>query len=83
MVRFDAKRKSVLERIGRLEQDILRAKEYLETGEHASWHRFRPLFIDKLKDGKELPPHKDWVRSVFLRRLERRLRYNQKLLERL
>jgi hypothetical protein len=78
----NAKRKAVLERIESIEQDIDRAKEYLESGKHAHWSGFRPLFAPKFKDGKELPPHKDWVKNVFLPRKERALRYAEKVLER-
>jgi hypothetical protein len=49
-------KKPVLERIESLEQAIVKAREYLETGKHAKWSGFRPLFVYKLKDGKELPP---------------------------
>jgi hypothetical protein len=82
-MRFDAKRRAVLERIKYLDQDIVRAKEYLESGKHANWEGFRPLFTKKLKDGKELPPHKDWVENVFLPRAVRSLRHAEKVLERL
>ena len=37
----------------------------------------------KMKDGKVMPPHKDWVKNVFLRRWERALVRQTKLLERL
>ena len=63
---MNAKRKAVLERIGSLEEAIARAREYLESGQHAQWSVFRPLFVSKFKDGKELPPHRDWVKNVFL-----------------
>jgi hypothetical protein len=80
---FNPKRKAVLERIESIEQAIARAKEYLESGEHADWIGFRPLFDSKFRDGKELPPHKDWVKNVFLPREEKALRYAEKVLERL
>ena len=67
----DTKRKAVLERIESLEEAIVRAKEYLKSGKHAHWSGFRPLFVSKFKDGKELPPHKDWVKNVFLPHKER------------
>ncbi len=64
---MDAKRKAVLDRIESLEESITKAKEYLEDGAHAHWHGFQPLFVNKSKDGKKLPPHKDWVKkSSFL-----------------
>ena len=77
------KRKAVLERIVSLEQDIDRAREYLESGKHAHWQKFQPWFDRKFKDGKELPPHKDWVKNVFLRRRKNALRYAERLLDRL
>jgi uncharacterized protein YqcC (DUF446 family) len=80
---MNAKRKAVLERIEKLEQAIRRANEYLESGKHADWSGFRPLFVRKSKDGKELPPHKDWVKNVFLPRMEKALGRSEKILERL
>jgi hypothetical protein len=77
------KRTPVLERIQLLEQAITKAKEYLESGKHAHWIGFRPLFDSKFRDGKELPPHKDWVKNVFLPRMEKALRRAEKLVERL
>ena len=56
---MNAKRKAVLDRIELLEQAIGRAREYLQSGKHAHWSGFRPLFVHKLEGGKELPPHKD------------------------
>lgn len=80
---MNAKRKAVLERIDSLEQAIARAREYLESGKHAHWSGFRPLFVPKFRDGKEVPPHKDWVKNVFLPRKQRALRYAEKIVERL
>jgi len=74
-----AKRKAVLERIESLEGAIRRAKEYLETGTHADWQGFRPLFGRKAG----LPPHKDWVKNVFLPRREKALARAEKILEKL
>jgi hypothetical protein len=79
---MNAKRKAILDRIASLEEAIHRAKEFLATGKHADWHKFRPLFDHKLKEGKEAPPHKDWVKNVFLRRAERALAQTEKLLPR-
>jgi hypothetical protein len=79
----DPKKKAVLNRIQSLEEDILRAKEYLEDGKHANWTGFRPLFVSKFKNGKELPPHKEWVKNVFLPRREKALRRAEKLIERI
>ena len=81
--KMNAKRKAVLERIESFQQAIGRAQEYLESGKHAHWSGFRPLFVHKLKDGKELPPHKDWVRNVFLPGKEKALRRAEKTLEQL
>jgi hypothetical protein len=80
---MNAKRKAVVDRIESLEQAIRRAREYLESGKHADWGGFRPLFDRKLKDGNELPPHKDWVKNVFLPRVEKALARTEKRLERL
>ena len=80
---MNPKTKSVLDRIKRHEEAITKAREYLEGGKHADWHGFRPLFDRKLRDGKPLPPHKDWVRNVFLRNRERALRESEKVLAKL
>jgi len=65
---MNAKRKAILDRIKKYEDAIAKGREYLESGDHAHWHGFRPLFAAKVRDGKTLPPHKDWVRNVFLLR---------------
>jgi hypothetical protein len=78
-----AKKKTILDRIGSIEDALVRARAYLETGAHADWHAFRPLFTPKLRDGKELPPHKDWVKNVFLPRMARALRQSERSLERI
>jgi len=80
---MSAKRKAVLERIDSLEQAIGKAKDYLESGKHADWSGFRPLFARKFRNGEELPPHKDWVKNVFLPRNEKALRLAEKLVEQL
>jgi hypothetical protein len=77
----DPKRKSVLERIDRLEDAINKGREYLESGAHADWTGFRALFTPKVKDGKLVPPHKDWVQNVFLPRQERALKKAYDILE--
>lgn len=79
---MDTKRKAVLGRIDSLQRAITRAREYLETGKHADWVGFRPLFTGKFKDGRQLPPHRDWVTKVFLPAQEKALRRAEKLLER-
>ena len=78
-----AKKKAVLERIESLEDAIQRARAYLETGEHADWHGFRPLFVSKWTDGKEQRPHKSWVQSTFIPRQQKALLRAEKALERL
>ena len=80
---MNANSKAVVDRIESLEQAIRRAMEYLESGKHADWHGFRPLFDHKLRDGKILPPHKEWVKNVFLPRREKALSRAEKLLDRL
>jgi hypothetical protein len=81
--RLNTKQTAPVERIKLIEQAIAKAKEYLETGKHAHWVGFRPLFDSKFRNGKELPPHKDWVKNVFLPRMEKALRREEKLAERL
>ena len=76
-------KKAVLDRIKHIEEAITKGREYLESGKHAHWSGFRPLFVRKVRDGKILPPHKDWVKNVFLPRLERALTQAQKVLEKL
>lgn len=79
----DTKIREVLERIELIEQAMIRAREYLTSGKHAQWSGFRPMFDRKFKDGQELPPHKDWVKNVFLPRKEKALRRAEKVVERL
>lgn len=79
----ELKRKDILARIESIEEAIARATEYLENGKHARWSGFRALLVQKVRDGKELPPHKDWVRNVFLPRQQRALDRAERLLERL
>ncbi len=81
MTLMNSKQKAILDRIKHLEDAIVKGREYLENGKHAHWHGFRPLFVDKFRDGKMLPPHKDWVKNVFLPRHERALGKAQKTLE--
>jgi len=82
-MRSDLKKKEMLNRINDLEEQIAKARDYLQTGTHAHWNGFRPLFREKVKDGKMLPPHKDWVKNVFIPSRERALRKAEKLIERL
>ena len=80
---MSAKKKAVVDRIESLGRAIRIAREYLESGKHGGWDRFRAWFDRKMKDGKELPPHKDWVKNVFLPRREKALARAEKLLARL
>src|SRR5262245_47158486 len=82
-VPVNAKMEAILDRIEIIEDAITKAHEYLETGAHADWCGFRPLFTEKMRDGKFLPPQKDWVKNVFLPRRERALQYAEKMLEKL
>jgi hypothetical protein len=75
--------RAILDRIKTLEEAIIKGREYLESGAHADWHGFRPLFVPKMKDGTASPPHRDWVKNVFLPRRERALRKAERLVERL
>lgn len=79
----NSKKKAVLDRIEHLEEAVAKGREYLESGTHAHWHGFRALFDKKVQDGKELPPHKDWVKNVFIPGCEKRLSHAYKALERL
>lgn len=74
-------RKLLLDRIEWLEDRITKGREYLQTGAHADWRGFEPLFDEKKKDGKTLPPHPDWVRNWFLPRHEKALNRAEKMLE--
>jgi hypothetical protein len=80
---MNAKQRAVLLRIKQLEDELAKGREFLETGAHADWRGFRPLFTVKRKHGKALPPHPDWVRNVFIPRRERSLSQAEKVLERL
>jgi hypothetical protein len=80
---MDPKRKAILDRIASLEESIQIATEYLESGKHADWYGFRPLFDRKLRNGEEVPPHKDWVKNVYLPRRVRSLDRAEKILQRL
>ncbi|MCA9392869.1 MAG: hypothetical protein KC900_01590 [Candidatus Omnitrophica bacterium] len=75
--------KSVLARIRYLEESIQKGHEYLEYNMHADWNGFRALFTEKFRDGKALPPHKDWVKNVFIPRHEKTLKRAQDRLEKL
>ncbi len=78
---MNARRKAVRDQIESYEDAIAKAKEYLESGKHANWRGFRPLFAGKFKEGKELPPHRNWVKNVFLPRQEKALSRAERLIE--
>lgn len=82
-MQINPKQKAILDRIKNLEEAIGKGREYLESGAHADWIGFRPLFVPKVRDGKPLPPHKDWVKNVFLPDSEKALREAERALERL
>jgi len=82
-MRSDLKKKEILKRISDIEEGMAKAREYLQTGAHAHWHGFKPFFKEKGRDGKILPPHKDWVKNVFIPNSERALRKAEKLIDRL
>ena len=75
--------KVVIDRIKRFEEAIAKGTAYLESGQHANWSGFRPLFARKRRGGKELPPHREWVKNVFLRNKKRSLSQPEKLIEKL
>jgi hypothetical protein len=75
-------RKAIVEQIYRNEDAISKAKAYLETGANADWWALRPLFVQKRRgNGELLPPHRDWVRNVFIPICERALRNAEKALK--
>ena len=80
---MNSKRKVILDRIKHLEDALTKGHEYIESGAHAHWQGFRPLFVDKIKEGKSLPPHKDWVKNVFLPRTEKALKKAENALEKI
>jgi len=75
------RRKAIQQRIRKMEEAISKAKEYLETGKNARWPGFRPLFVTKSAGGESRPPHRDWVRNVFIPRCERTLRRAERILQ--
>lgn len=80
---MNLKRKDVLDRIQWLEEAIDKARACLETGANATWAGFGPWLEPKVRDGKRMPPHRDWVRHVFLRRCEKSLARAKRILEKL
>jgi hypothetical protein len=79
---MNSKEKAIVDRIVHLEDAIARGREFLESGKHAEWHGFQPMFVDKIRDGFRLPPHTDWVRNVFLPRRKKQLKMAHAALER-
>jgi hypothetical protein len=80
---MDTKKKAILERIKSLEDALSKAQEYLETGAHSDWNGFRPLFTPKIRDGRQIPPHRDWVKNVFIPSREKAIRKAEKILDQL
>ena len=80
---MNSKKKAIIARIKEIEEAISKGNGYLRTGEHANWRGFRPLFNSKSRGGKELPPHRDWVKNVFLPGMEKALNRAEKVLEKL
>jgi hypothetical protein len=80
---MNSKKKAILDRIEHLEDDIVKATEYLASGKLADWHGFRPLFVEKVRGGKISPPHKDWIKNVYLPNLRRALKKDQDKLDKL
>ncbi len=73
--------KAVTDRIEQIKKNLLIGYEFLATGAHGNWHGFKPLYVEKTKDGIALPPHRDWVKNVFIAELERSLVKAEKKLE--
>ena len=76
-------KEAILDRVKNLEEAIAKGHAYLESGAHPDWYGFRAYFATKTRDGKVLPPHKDWVKNVFLPNRERALGKAESLLDRL
>jgi len=80
---IDSKKKAVMARIKNYEDALAKAYEYLESGAHTDWCGFRPCFAPKIRDGKVMPPHKDWVRNVFIPGREKGIRRAEKILDKM
>ena len=78
---MNLKKKAILERIKSNEEALTRAREYLETGAHSDWYGFRALFAPKTKDGVAVPPHRDWVRNVFIPNCEKAIHKAERTLD--
>ncbi len=77
------KRQDILDRIKNFEDDIAKADEFLESGANAHWHKFRAIFFRKTDDRKVKPPHRDWVKNVFIPSREKAIRKAEKLLDKM
>jgi hypothetical protein len=78
---MNLKKKAIAERIQSYEEDLIKAREYLETGAHSDWQGFRPWFVSKIKNGREVPPHRDWVKNVFIPRTEKAIHNAERKLD--
>ena len=78
---MDPKKKAILGRIKSHVEALTKAREYLETGAHADWQGFRALFAQKLKDGRVAPPHKDWIKNVFIPNCEKAIHKAERKLD--
>lgn len=78
---MDLKKKNIIERIQRHEEALVKAREYLETGAHSDWHGFRGFVTQKVKDGRVAPPHKDWIKNVFIPNCEKAIHWAERKLD--
>ena len=79
-----AKRSSVMATRRWCEDQLKLAHRYLGTDEGSDLRIFRPLFDNKRDaSGDALPPHKDWVKHLFIRRREKAIVRLHKLLRRI
>jgi len=79
---MDLKKKAILNRIRSHEDALTKAQEYLETGAHSDWRGFRAFFTPKTRDGREVPPHRDWVKNVFIPYCEKAIHLAERKLDR-
>ena len=78
---MDLNKKAIVERIQRHEEALAKAREYLKTGAHSEWHEFRALFAQKNKDGQAAPPHRDWIKNVFIPNCEKAIHKAERKLD--
>ncbi|MBC7773333.1 MAG: hypothetical protein H7210_12620 [Pyrinomonadaceae bacterium] len=83
LTKGESAKEDLLIRIKSIEEAIAKSREYLASGKYADWAGFRPYFVTKFRDGKELPPHRDWVRNVYLPNSEKALSKAEDILEKL